>query len=123
MRPSSDKGSAEYAGKAPNPYRVGSKEWYLEERRAAGLPVLDREALKRRLASAREAALDAHIDRDELPDLAGVGRRKGTREQPPIWVLALILVGCACLVVVTEVLGHWFSRSQWRSFLPHDVEL
>ena len=55
--------------------------------------------------------------------LAGVGRRKGTREQPPIWVLALILVGCACLVVVTEVLGHWFSRSQWRSFLPHDVEL
>ena len=98
----------------PNPYRLGSQEWYLEERRRDGQPVTTAEDRKRQAeehSSARHALSDADIDREELPDLASAAKRKRTAsdDHPPVWAVCGLLVVCVLWVVLTEVVSHWWT--------------
>ena len=106
--------------KLPNPHRVGTAEWYLEERRRDGKPVNTKEDKDKRDAaqrSTRAALSDADIDRDELPDLAAVARRKakakesgGPDDHPPVWALCALVLCCIIWMIISEVLTHWWSH-------------
>ena len=99
----------------PNPHRLGSKEWYLEERRRDGKVVAtdeDRARRKQEQRSVRQALSDADVDREELPDLAAVSKRKANEkddDHPPVWALCGLLFGCVLWMVVLEVVTHWWT--------------
>ena len=100
--------------KVPNPHRLGSHEWYLEERRRDGKHVTSKEDKHRaesKQRSTRQALSDADIDRDELPDLAAVARRKASAkdDHPPVWALCALMLCCILWMIISEVLTHWWT--------------
>lgn len=71
----------------------------------------DRQRQAQEARSTRQALSDADVDREELPDLAAVARRKANApdEHPPLWALCALLVGCVLWVLLTEVVSHWWN--------------